>query len=270
LRIFPAYYLALLLSPFLFPSMRDVLGWHALYLSNLYPVWHGAWPPIGAHFWSLSVEEQFYLFWPLIVLAFPPRKVMFAALTCCLLAPLSRLLIWQSMKGPAVWTVTTSALDLLCFGGFLACARYQNLLPPGGRYTNRLRLAGLVALLVYIVIYSFLRESLLFVVAERTLTSLFFGAVILAAANGFKGPASWLLGNPFVVWLGTISYGLYIFHPFIVQSYPRLLDLWGAGRETAGVYYVRVPLMGIMLLLVTSASYYCLERPVRGLRKYFL
>jgi len=127
LRIFPAYYFALAATSLLFPEMRALVGWHASYLSNIYPVWHEAWPPIGGHFWSLSVEEQFYLFWPLMVLVSTPATIKRLAVAGILRAPLSRFLIWQVEGGShiAIWTIPTGALDLLCFGAFLACLRRE-------------------------------------------------------------------------------------------------------------------------------------------------
>ena len=162
-----------------------------------------------------------------------------------------------------------SALDLLCFGAFLACFRHRFGLPCGDSNTRRLTSVGQVALVLYILIYFYWHESWVFIAFERTLTALFFGAFIIAAANGFTGPVSWLLGNRLIVWLGMISYGLYIYHPLITESYPVMQDLLGISRDVAGLYYVHYPLMGMMLLLVTSASYYCVERPIRRLRRYF-
>lgn len=271
LRIFPAYYAALLVLVFIFPEMHDAISWHALYLSNLYPLWHDNWPPIGGHFWSLSVEEQFYLFWPLLVLALPLRIIKFAALSCCLLAPLSRMALWHVMGGwhLAIYTVTTSALDLLCFGAFLACIKHEIGLSADSMHVRRLRLVGLIALLLYIVLYFQFRDTLLFTVMGRTLTSLFFGALIVVAANGFQGPVGLLLGNGLIVWLGTISYGLYIFHPYIPQIYLFLLDCFGLGRDIFGAYYIRYPLLASLLLIVTSASFYLIEQPIRRFKKYF-
>lgn len=271
LRIFPAYYAALLVIAFLLPEMHDAIGWHALYLSNFFPVWHSDWPPIGGHFWSLSVEEQFYLFWPLIVLALPLRKIIFVALACCLLAPLSRTVLWYVMgEGHrAIYTVTTTALDLLCFGAFLACVKHKIGLSADSMHVRRLRLIGLIALLLYVVLYFQFRDTLLFTAIGRTLTALFFGALVVVAANGFQGSGGLLLGNRLIVWIGIISYGLYIFHPFIPQVYLFLLDFLGLERDVFGVYYIRYPLLIILLLLVTSASFYLIERPIRGFRKYF-
>lgn len=273
LRIFPAYYTALLVMIFVFPDMHSVIGWHALYLSNMYPVWHsGAWPPIGGHFWTLSVEEQFYIFWPLIVLIMPVRMITFVALTCCLLAPMSRV-IFSHIMGEgnlAIWTVTTNALDLLCFGAFLAVTRHQVGLSADSLHTKRLRLIGLIALFFYVVLYFHFRDTLLFTAIGRTLTSLFFGALIIVAANGFQGPIGYLLRHRFVVWVGTISYGLYIFHNFIPAMYVSLLNFFKLDMDIFGIYYIRYPILTILLLLVTSASFYLLEQPIRGLRKLFL
>ena len=251
--------------------MRDVFIWHAFYVSNLYPLWHGTFVPIGGHFWSLSVEEQFYLFWPLIVLLLPVRNIMYLALALCVLAPLSRLGLWYVMGGIhlSMWTVPTTAFDLLCFGAFLACTKHHTGLPADGAFMRRLRIVGLISLLAYAVVYSQFHETLLFAVLGRTLTALFFGSLIVNAANGFEGPAKWVLGNKPVVWLGTISYGLYIFHPFIPKAYLLFLDFYGLRRDIFGAYYIRYPLMGAALLLVTATSFYFMERPIRSFRKHF-
>ena len=68
LRIFPAYYVALTLAASLNVNVYDAWPWHAAYLSNVRIALDGKWPGPVSHFWSLSVEEQFYLLWPMIVL----------------------------------------------------------------------------------------------------------------------------------------------------------------------------------------------------------
>ena len=261
LRIFPAYYLALLVGLLLFAEMCGVAGWHALYLSNLYPVRHDAWPPIGGHFWSLSVEEQFYVFWPLLVLVSTPAVIRRLAIAGMVLAPLSRLLIWHVEGGPhiAIWTLPTSALDLLCFGAFLACTRRRAGLLP----------AGVVALLAYLALWFLSRDTLAFAVLGRTLTAVFFGALVAAAADGLRGPAGALLAWKPIVWLGMISYGLYIWHPFVPKAYVLAVGTLGLDAQIFGLQYIRLPLLAALLLLVTSGSYYLLERPIRSLRARF-
>ncbi len=68
LRIFPAYYLMLLLTWLCdFSSSRQLIIWNATYTSNIYLCWTRHYNPLS-HFWSLAVEEQFYLIWPWVVL----------------------------------------------------------------------------------------------------------------------------------------------------------------------------------------------------------
>lgn len=69
LRIFPLYYLLLALCALTgWMSWQEDLPWHVFYLSNVYISQLGHWPSVGGHLWSLSVEEQYYLVWPLVVL----------------------------------------------------------------------------------------------------------------------------------------------------------------------------------------------------------
>lgn len=78
-----------------------------------------------------------------------------------------------------------------------------------------------------------------------------------------------IFDNAVVIWLGVISYGLYLFHPFVPPIYVHLLDLFSLPAETWGVYYIRYPMLLLLLLGITSASFYLWEQPIRRYRKYF-
>ncbi|RWE05868.1 MAG: acyltransferase, partial [Mesorhizobium sp.] len=77
IRIFPPYFAVLALVWFTdLEQSRSSLAWHALYLSNFWYALRNDWNPwLLCHFWSLSIEEQFYLAWPLIVLLAPRRRI---------------------------------------------------------------------------------------------------------------------------------------------------------------------------------------------------
>lgn len=271
LRIFPAYYLVLLIGVFVSPTMREVIGWHALYVGNLYPLWHDTFLPLGGHFWSLAVEEQFYLFWPPVVLLLPRRTIMGVALMLCVLGPLSRAALWLAMGGVhlSMWTIPTTTLDLLGFGALLACVRQQRRLTADHMFMKRLRWVGLAALLAFAFAFSHARGTVVFAIVARSLTALVFGSLVLQASFGFRGVGRHVLGNRLVVWLGIISYGLYVFHPFVPPVYLQIVNWLGTAPDLWGAYYVRYPLLAAMLLLVTSLSFRLIEQPIRSYGRHF-
>ena len=72
LRIFPLYYSVLLLAATIdLGDVRDTIFWHLAYLSNYLFATQQYWGAVTAHFWSLSVEEQFYILWPALDLVRP-------------------------------------------------------------------------------------------------------------------------------------------------------------------------------------------------------
>jgi len=74
LRIFPLFYFVLAAAAVLnIGPVRDTFAWHATYLSNIYFYLRGDWHGSVSHLWSLAVEEQFYLVWPLLILCAPER-----------------------------------------------------------------------------------------------------------------------------------------------------------------------------------------------------
>lgn len=271
LRIFPAYYLALGLIAVFWTGSHGILLWHLFYLGNIYPLWHGDFVPVGGHFWSLALEEQFYMVWPLLVLKLPQRRLIQVALALTLLGPLTRWILWQGIGEVhlSMWTFPTTALDLLAFGAFLACVKHGRKLSVDDPFVRRMVWIGFFALSAYLVSFAAGRGSGEFVVIGRTFLALVFGAIILRTSFGFGGLAGIILGNSAVVWLGLISYGLYIFHPFVPDLYATAIDYIGLPRATWGVYYIRLPLLAAILVAVTAASFYLWEQPIRRLRRYF-
>jgi len=234
LRIFPLYYGVLALVFFVAPLISLLKGptldylvdrqaWAWLYAVNIYIARHGEWSfSYLDHFWSLAIEEHFYLFWPLIVfvLARRPRTLIAVSLVTSLGASLARLT--GSLMGLSWWTtytLTPFRLDGLALGACLAVAARQ----PGGRE----RLAGALPLVVTVaaglLAVTFLwtrlvsREELTLVLPVRAaliqvlLACLLFWALIAPE----RSRTSRFFCSRFMVFLGTYSYGLYVYHHFI-------------------------------------------------------
>ena len=137
LRIMPLYYVACAILFFVVPALPYFRAqpeiamlpqsepWYWLYGVNLLSVIHGgAWTPFNTgHFWSLAVEEQFYLVWPLVVLA-TSRKTLVRVVAALIVAgPLVRLacLTFLGDAGPtAAYTISFARVDVLGAGALLA------------------------------------------------------------------------------------------------------------------------------------------------------
>jgi peptidoglycan/LPS O-acetylase OafA/YrhL len=236
LRIFPLYYAVLALLFFVAPLIPLLQGatlddlvrrqaWAWLYGVNIYTAIRGEWAlSYINHFWSLAIEEHFYLFWPLVVylLARRPRTLVRVSLAVSLGAMLARLI--GSLMGLTWFTtgvLTPFRLDGLALGAFLALAARQ----PGG--LNQLvralpwataAVGGLLAATATFWIRSLLGGHGLELAAgarpmllEMLLACLLMWALVApertAVSRFFRSRA--------MVFLGTYSYGLYVYHHFI-------------------------------------------------------
>src|SRR5439155_11152746 len=105
----------------------EVWYWSYLYNMKVAATGYGPSSALG-HFWSLAVEEQFYLFWPLVVLWLSTRKLLAACTVAMVTGLVCRITL--SLTGHVVlvnvWTL--SAMDALAIGAFIAVASRQ----PGG------------------------------------------------------------------------------------------------------------------------------------------
>ena len=234
LRIFPLYYGVLALVFFvapLIPLLRgptldylvDRQAWAWLYAVNIYIAKQGDWSfSYLEHFWSLAIEEHFYFFWPLVVfvLACRPRALIAVSLATALCAMLARLT--GSLMGLSWWTtytLTPFRLDGLALGAFLAVTARQ----PGGleRLTRALPLVVAVfgGLLAVTFVWTRLvsREGLELILPVRAALILMLLACLLvwALIAPERSATSRFFRGRSMVFLGTYSYGLYVYHHFI-------------------------------------------------------
>lgn len=214
---------------------------HALayfgHVSNFHMAFMKDWPSGTAHYWTLGLQMQFYLIWPLLVYLTPSRWLLTAFIVCVALAPLSRMVIFYQF--PQIYhseAITTSSLDYFAVGALLALAMQRGML-AGDR---RLKWGSLIAFVGYVVLYS-LNESghpiTGFCYIQQTLLAVAFMGLISSTMAGFKGWIGKLLDHRSVQHIGRLSYGLYLFHTpaplFLGWILPQLWDPFFSGPWVA-------------------------------------
>jgi len=238
LRIFPLYYGVLAVVFFVVPAipalrgseiagLQDHQAWAWLYGVNVYLAIRGGWVlSYIEHFWSLAVEEHFYLVWPLVVwlLAAKRRVFLIVSLAIAAISFGGRVVASLSGVSPVVTTVLTPfQLDALLLGGFFAVYLRR----PGGEAAARraiapMALVGGAVLLLQFSLHHFTDFGL-------PMRSLRGGAfhVLLAAVllQALSAPVSSVSSRCFrsrpMIALGKYSYGLYVYHHFLSYYFTK-------------------------------------------------
>ncbi len=267
LRIFPAFYAVLVIAALLnMESARATFWWHFFYGSNFLMAVRNEWPGILSHFWSLAVEEQFYLVWPWLILLLPLRWLRPAIVVTCLAGPLSRAACFflAPENTVALITITPSCLDLLGAGALLGLLWHER----NDAASARWRRFGVAALFpVALILLCVPANHAAVRVLSPALQAFAFAAVIDAAARGFTGATGALLTWRPLLWIGQISYGLYLTHNFAHWLAPRLLRQLTHYRLS---YFPSETLHVAFLLAISftaaTASWYLIERPSNRLK----
>lgn len=232
LRIFPLAY-AVLLVAYLAGAdgVREHTWVYALYLENWWIARDLAGHWGTTHFWSLAVEEQFYLVWPLLMLWLPRRTLFGVTLSIVVGAAVLRVALGPYSLEAYMWT--PARMDALAWGALLAQTSWSSWL-------------GLAA--VPLVSFTATAELGMVIVS---------GAVIQVAVNGPAWVRQALTVKP-LVYIGTISYGVYVLHWLIVVALP-MLPAPGAAR---------LIIVSTLTILVASVSWQVFERPLNDLKRF--
>lgn len=263
LRIFPLFWLVLGLATLAeVPRLRESFVWHVTYLSNIYFLDRGGWHPYIGHFWSLAVEEQFYLVWPVLVLLTPTRRLMPLVVGMILLGPLTRIILLAREVSPSiVITHPLACLDALGIGAWLAVIRSGP--GQGDRFRawqRRMFFYGLSGTLGVYLLHQLYFVSIVSLGLHYTMVSLLFGWLVWRAAEGSHQRFWRILEAGPLVQLGQISYGVYLIHNFAPLMVPDFI----AHQWVPGLAFMFVLTVATALL-----SWRWIESPLLRLKKYF-
>jgi peptidoglycan/LPS O-acetylase OafA/YrhL len=262
-------------------------------VAALVPVWdqtqHLAWPFVGGYLllsgnwvyvslglphsiasplWSVSIEEQFYLLWPLVLRRLSRRQLVFVVIGLLVLANLVRaFLVLSHSLGAAVEYNTFARIDAIALG--ILAAYFLGSEAPSLSLFSRIALAA-ASLVVWCLVAAFTTLNaqtevapLMGTLLGRPLVAM-AAAGLLVAAIGAPAAGARALTNSWLTYLGRISYGLYVYHA------AGLLVAWHLFRGNSVKIYAAYALTGFALTVAFSAiSYRWLESPFLKMKERF-
>jgi len=270
LRIFPVYYLfigilavLLVLSRRPDPIASDSFFWHLSYLTNFRSFAVGMDHIRQGHFWSLAVEEHFYMLAPLVVLLVRPRTLVYLLAGVILAVAGVRAIIDHSGSSRDFWVLSPMQFDLLGLGIATAIIeRKGQFLGIGARGLRFIGVGGAIFFILFIAHYyrPVYGTGGLFATFGPISLGLTTAALVLTLWQRPTWIFSRVLGFRPFAYFGQISYGLYLFHP----------NCLGWSSHHYGNHNLTNTGVGLAVTLgVAMLSWHAFEKPINNLKDRF-
>jgi peptidoglycan/LPS O-acetylase OafA/YrhL len=270
-RLFPIYYLFL------------VFFWFAKKYFSLY-LWKDEFTPyfftytpniliykIGAsnagcfaHLWSLGVEEQFYLFWPWLIL-FSPKKIRMSVIISMI--AISLIYIFFNYTDANIGGLTFTNFHTLGVGAILACLYVKQDAAINWLKEKRHLLFGATFVHLIIVLIFFKQDSSWWHLYREISLCLCTFSIVLVSIYGWKGIVGYISRNKQIQYIGTISYGIYLFHmpvPYVYRTVAA--KLFPAVHLSDGLFLL---VCFVITFILAALSYKYIETPFLRLKSRF-
>lgn len=270
LRIFPLYYLAIVLywikvhvgfDPAAVASFEQSLAYLFTYTIDAALGWGDLDFPAFGIAWSLGVEEKFYLFWPFVVLLLRPREVLCAGIALIAAVILWRVWIMHSFSGDLtarMYYPFDLRMDGIMWGCVLACVLHDPALYGIASRAVRPMSTFVVSGALFCVAAVLLEnDSFLRYLALPMSAAVVIGCAVTRLDQPVLRP---LRSRP-MRYMGRISYGIYVFHPLAISAITLAIgEQWLWQRLTCVIAATAVT------IALAAASYRWFESPITRLR----
>lgn len=283
LRIFPLYYLIIAVLFILdSPGVRKHLVWLLTYMTNNYMAYHQTWMGSFDHLWSLAVEEQFYLFFPLLAFFLPKKGLETVVWLFIPGAILGRAYFHsQGFEWITSYVFMPTCLDAFGLGALLAIFRHR-----GSKWASLFAHGGFlvstIALWWGVTQLSIAEEAdhNLYSTVFLRFTEALMSMSLIAFVSGEKSSEGQallrrFLENRFLVYVGKVSYGVYVYHQFLYNPYDFtasswLYRVWNPISQVVGDQALsRFVFFYLVTVAVASISWYAFEKPINQLKDRF-
>lgn len=261
LRIFPLYYAVIFVCVMLkVPNSRVYFYWLITYTTNFPAAFYVGALGYMLHLWSLAVEEQFYIFFPFIIY-FVSRKHfirVFAVLAAVAVVFRAALFAWHTSDLQINWAafaLTPGCLDCFSAGAILAYLKVYHI----DTLKKILKLWYMPAIsIAAFLLVSFQDQFFLYIVFSRLFFAVFaFWIIGAGGLSLYKGLFAKIIESRALVYLGKISYGIYVYHHFMPWVFS----------------HVHIPHQRLLYfpatILLSALSWQFFELPINNLKRYF-
>lgn len=266
LRIFPIYYITLaILFFFNLPDFKTNLLFYLTYTENFRVYFDKFWDSFS-HTWSLSVEEQFYLVWPFIIIFSKKSQLLSVLILFVFIGPAFSVIQTKVFgNGFNYYILTPTCFDAFGIGALLSYFYIEEKMEHFKKYIKIL----LPFAIILIFYWKLAATGGHFQYFRRFFESIVScGLILFCLSNSFVSLRNKLLENEVMHQLGTVSYGIYLFHyplPYLYWT-ARSKIHFSLGKHDLLISYA---LMLIILLFLAFLSYYFIEKPILNLKNGF-
>jgi peptidoglycan/LPS O-acetylase OafA/YrhL len=275
LRIAPVYYLVVLLGWAVgYRPIANLVVWHLTYTGNIALTYFHKPLAQATHLWSLCVEEQFYLLWPLVVLFAPVRRMALIAIGLVIYSFGHEAVgALQGRSFEQTHLVLQGCMDALGLGALLAIFSHRD--GEAGDSAQRFSFfAALFGAPLFFFAQGFryqvgLRatERLEYRIPGDVGLALISVALVYLATTTGPSLLRRLLELGPVRYIGRISYGIYLYHLFLIPIGRQVARAYGVPQMDRGLGMFL--LYGAISIVLATVSWYAIEAPINRLKRKF-